>query len=79
MKKFAVIIITLLSAISCTNLDEVWAELRDHEERIQRLEALCNKLNSNIEAMQAVLTALEQNDYVTDVVKVVENGIDQTV
>ena len=29
--------------------------------------------------MQAVLTALEQNDYVTDVVKVVENGIYQTV
>ena len=76
MKKFAVIIITLLSAISCTNLDEVWAELRDHEERIQRLEALCNRLNSNVEAIQTILTALEQNDYVTDIVKVVEDGVE---
>ena len=76
MKKFAVIIITLLSAISCTNLDEVWAELRDHEERIQRLEALCNKLNSNVEAIQTILTALEQNDYVTDIVKVMEDGVE---
>ena len=76
MKKVFIIITAILSAISCTNLDEVWAELRDHEERIQRLETLCNKLNSNIEAMQAVLTALEQNDYVTDIVKVVENGIE---
>ena len=79
MKKVLIIITAIISIISCTNLDEVWNELRDHEERIQRLETLCNKLNSNIEAMQAVLTALEQNDYVTDVVKVVENGIDQTV
>ena len=79
MKKVLIIITAIISIISCTNLDEVWNELRDHEERIQRLEALCNKLNSNIEAMQAVLTALEQNDYVTGVVKVVENGIYQTV
>ena len=79
MKKVFIIITAIISIISCTNLDEVWNELRDHEERIQKLAALCNKLNSNIEAMQAVLTALEQNDYVTDVVKVVENGIYQTV
>ena len=79
MKKVFIIITAIISIISCTNLDEVWNELRDHEERIQKLEALCNKLNSNIEAMQAVLTALEQNDYVTDIVTVVENGIYQTV
>ena len=79
MKKVLIIITAIISIISCTNLDEVWNELRDHEERIQKLGALCNKLNSNIEAMQAVLTALEQNDYVTDIVKVVENGIYQTV
>ena len=76
MKKFISIIITLIAAISCTNLDEVWAELRDHEERIQKLEALCNKLNSNVEAIQIILTALEQNDYVTDIVKVVEDGVE---
>ena len=75
MKKVLIIITAIISIISCTNLDEVWNELRDHEERIQKLEALCNKLNSNIEAMQAVLTALEQNDYVTDIVKVVEDGV----
>ena len=48
MKKFAVIIITLLSAISCTNLDEVWEELRDHEERIHKLEALCNVIGLRV-------------------------------
>ena len=76
MKKFISIIITLIAAISCTNLDEIWAELRDHEERIQRLEALCNRLNSNVEAIQKILTALEKNDYITDIVKVMEDGVE---
>ena len=79
MKKlFIILIMAVAMAVSCHH-EDIWTELRAHEERIQRLETLCNKLNSNIEAMQAVLTALEQNDYVTDVVKVVENGIYQTV
>ena len=76
MKKIITIALTILSLVSCTNLDEVWAELRDHEERIQKLEALCNKLNSNVEAIQAILTAMEQNDYVTDIVKVMEDGVE---
>ena len=76
MKKLLIIITTILSIISCTNLDEVWEELRDHEERIQKLEALCNKLNSNIEAVQTILAALQQNDYVTDIVKVMEDGVE---
>ena len=76
MKKIITIALTFLSLVSCTNLDEIWAELRDHEERIQKLEALCNKLNSNVEAIQTILTAMEQNDYVTEVMKIMENGIE---
>ena len=76
MKKIITIALTFLSLVSCTNLDEIWNELRDHEERIQKLEALCNKLNSNVEAIQTILTALEQNDYVSDIVKVVEEGVE---
>ena len=76
MKKIITIALTFLSLVSCTNLDEIWAELRDHEERIQRLEALCNRLNSNVEAIQKILTALEKNDYITDIVKVMEDGVE---
>ena len=76
MKKIFIIITAIISAISCTNLDEIWAELRDHEERIEKLEALCNKLNSNVEAIQTILTALEQNDYITDITKITEGGIE---
>ena len=76
MKKFLTIIIAILTATSCTNLDEVWAELREHEERIERLETECLRLNSNIEAVQTVLEALQSNDYVTDIVKIMEEGVE---
>lgn len=76
MKKFAAIIITIMSVISCTNLDEILEQLRDHEARIQALEAQCRQLNSNVEAIQAILKALEQNDYITDITKITEAGVE---
>ena len=76
MKKFAAIIITFLSVIACTNLDDILEQLRDHEQRIQKLEALCTQLNSNVEAIQTILTALEQDDYITDITKITEAGIE---
>ena len=79
MKKHITLILTaLLAAISCTQFDDsaIWEELLDHRERIEKLEAECNRLNSNIEAMQAVLEALQTNDYVTGVTKIMEDGVE---
>ncbi len=76
MKKFIIIITTLLSALACTNLDDILEQLRDHEQRIQKIEALCTQLNSNVEAIQTILAALEQNDYITDITKITEAGVE---
>ena len=76
MRKFITIILAFLSAIACTNLDQVWEELREHEERIERLEAECLRLNSNIEALQTVLDAMQANDYITAITKIEEGGVE---
>ena len=79
MKRIASLLaFVALFLLACTPFDHnaILEQLRDHEERIQRLETLCNKLNSNVEAIQTILTALEQNDYITDIVKVMEDGIE---
>ncbi|MBE6236299.1 MAG: hypothetical protein E7112_08720 [Bacteroidales bacterium] len=78
MKRLTYIIISLLTLLSCSTFDhtEILEQLRDHEERIQELEALCIKLNSNIEAMQTLLAALEDNDYITDITRITEGGIE---
>lgn len=76
MRKLVIIVTAFLSLISCADLSQVWEELREHEERIERLETECQRLNSNIEALQTVLEAMRSNDYVTDITKITEAGIE---
>lgn len=76
MKRLFIIITAILSAVSCANLDEVWEELREHEERIEKLETECVRLNRNIEAIQIILEALKENDYITDIVKIMEDEVE---
>ena len=79
MKKHIFLLLTVITMLfSCNTADyyTILAQLRDHEERIQKLEALCNQLNSNVEAIQTILKALEHNDYITDITKITESGVE---
>lgn len=79
MKKLFAIFVAICSlAIGCQRFDynAVLDQLRDHENRIAQLETECKRLNSNIEAMQALLQAVQSNDYVTEVTKLIEDGIE---
>lgn len=64
----------LLLAISCERYDEILDRLTSLEQRVDEIENQCRRLNSNVDAVQAVLSAVQQNDYVTEVMKVMENG-----
>ena len=77
MKKLLIIFLTVIAMTSnaCQH-EDIWEQLREHEQRIEKLERLCRELNSNVPAMQAVLTAVQQNDYVTEIMKIVENGVE---
>ena len=77
MKKLLTILLTaIFVTVSCDQHDEIWEQLRDHEQRIEQLEKQCRELNSNVEALQAILAAVQQNDYVTDIIKVMEDGVE---
>ncbi|MBP3550034.1 MAG: leucine-rich repeat protein [Alistipes sp.] len=84
MKKFllSVVIATTLALTSCQFDDSgIWDKfgemeesIRDHEERITALEELCKQMNTNIEALQTLVDALEKRDYVTNVAPIREDG-----
>ena len=44
------------------------------ENRIAKLEELCKQMNTNISSLQSLVTALQNNDYVTNVTPVTKNG-----
>ena len=77
MKKlFTILLAAIFMVVSCERYEEIWDKLRDHEQRIEQLEKQCRELNSNIEAIQTILAAVQQNDYVTEVMKIMEDGVE---
>ena len=76
MKRILLIILTFIAAISCYDDSVIWDKLQEHEERIGRLEKLCNELNSNISALEGIVEALQANDYVTGIYPLTEEGVD---
>ena len=73
---FNILLTILLLALTGCQHEEIWDKLNDHEQRIEQLERQCRVLNSNIEAIQTILAAIQQNDYVTEVMKIMENGVE---
>ena len=70
MKIIRLLLIILCTlTYSCNRYDDspIWSELQDLKDRVARLEALCETMNSNISALESIVTALQQNDYVTGV------------
>ena len=77
MKKIVTLLIFgLMSLASCTEYDEVamWNKNEDMGSRLAALERLCDRMNTNIASLQRIVEALQDNDYVTGVAPVVENG-----
>lgn len=85
MKKLLTLIAIALAVVvsSCSKFDDsaIWDKLNeqeqtlnDHEKRIAALEELCKQMNTNINALQTLVEALEKRDYITNVSPVREDG-----
>ena len=59
---------------SCQKFDptDIWDNIHSLDERVTSLEEQCRRMNSNIEALQTVVAALQNNDYVTSVTPIYE-------
>ena len=75
MKKlFTILCTALMLATSCERYEDILDRLSSLEHRVEELENQCRRLNSNVDALQTVLSAVQQNDYVTEVMKIMEDG-----
>ena len=81
MKKLIFIAAIVMAALfsSCSQKYDDTAlrsELTQLSERVAALEKLCGKLNENIESLQIIVNALQNNDYVKSITPIVENGVE---
>lgn len=68
---------SMLYLPSCNkDYDDAWIKdaIEDLTDRVTVLEDWCKTANSNISSLQALVSSLEQNDYITSVTPVTENG-----
>ena len=78
MRKFLLSIFTALLAlgfVGCEYDDSgLWNEVNSLKDRVLTLEQLCQQMNTNISAMQAIVNALQTQDYITSVTPISQGG-----
>ena len=79
MKKLFTYLLLLLasSLLGCTQPyddTEVRKDIENLKDRVTALEKLCKEMNANIDAMAAILEALETHDYITGVTPITKDG-----
>ena len=79
MKKLFTYLLLLLasSLLGCTQPyddTEVRKDIENLKERVTKLEKLCTEMNANIDAMAAIIEALETHDYITGVTPITKDG-----
>lgn len=69
------VVITVIALSSCTyDDDDLWNSVHGLEDRVAQLETLCQQMNTNISSLQTIVDALQQNDYITNVTPIIEDG-----
>lgn len=65
----AIAVLFILAVSSCTGYDDsdIRGGLSDLENRVSKLETLCSQMNSNIDALQTIVNALRQKEFVESV------------
>ena len=56
--------------------DKVWECIGSIISRIEELEKICDRMNSDISSLQNLVKALENNDSITGVFPIIENGVE---
>lgn len=77
MKKLLFLLMCGLLLFGCSDKYDDSAlrnDLSDLENRVSKLEELCKQLNTNISSLRTIVEALEENDYVTNVTPLMQNG-----
>lgn len=76
MRTVILFALSLISVVACSKFDDsaIWDELNKHEDRIVKLETLCNQMNTNIASLQTIIIALQSNDYVVNIAPIMEGS-----
>ncbi|MBQ2374156.1 MAG: leucine-rich repeat protein [Alistipes sp.] len=67
----------MILAVGCSegfDDSEIWDKLNSLENRVAALEQLCKEMNTNISSLSDIVKSLQNNDYVTNIAPITEDG-----
>lgn len=69
MKKCWFLLVCTLLLLGCKKYDDsaLWDSVNDLKDRVSQLEELCKQVNTNISALQTIVSAVQSNDCITAV------------
>ncbi len=69
MKKYCLLFVCTLLLLGCKKYDDsaLWDSVNNLKDRVTQLEELCKQVNTNITALQTIVSAVQSNDYITAV------------
>ena len=64
-----------LALTACSYDDsELWDKVNDLDNRVKTLEGLCREMNTNIESLETILESLNENEHVSNIAPITEDG-----
>lgn len=68
-KLFMLIILATTCIYGCKKFDDshLWDSINNLNDRVDRLEEMCDRMNTNISSLQSIVQALENNDAISNV------------
>ena len=74
LKKSLLFILSLIFVTSCFDDSQINESLKSLENRVAKLEILCQQINSNVSSLQTAISALQSKDFVTATAPIMEGN-----
>lgn len=76
MKKYFLYALMLCAFISCKDNSGLYGLLADMDNRIAEVEQQCEQINTNIDALEALVEAQQTGDYITAIIPIKEGDVE---
>ena len=74
MKKIKLFMLAVVVMLFTACHDKIWDSIEDLDSRVTKLEELCKEMNTNISALQTIVSVIQENDFITGIVPIEKGG-----
>ena len=74
MKKIKFFVLSVVVMLFTACHDKLWDSIEDLDARVTKLEELCKEMNTNISALQTIVSVIQENDFITGIVPIEKGG-----